>query len=129
GESLGSATGRQCLVPQDALADALSIFPADATAALEGDHHARSLVCSESGLRSRLRCDGGVFVRLAGTSLPCVFVLLFDRPASGRRALDPGALYERRRSGNFQLLRADQSALFKHGLSQRAPRSPFDSVE
>src|SRR4029450_10587639 len=116
------------MVSQGALARALSVLSVNASAPPEGDHDAGPLVCSESRLRNRLRCRGGLFLRLGWIALSRVFIFLLHWSAPGRRALDPGALHLRFRPGNVQLLRADQFGVFKHGLSQRAPRSAFNPV-
>src|SRR6267154_1376016 len=77
------------------LVDALSVFPADAAAASESNHHVGPMVLRKLCLRRRLRCGRGLFLWLAGVPLPRVFVFLLHRAAPGRRTLDSGTLHER----------------------------------
>src|SRR6266700_4029023 len=109
------------MVSQGDLAHALSVFPTDPAAPVEGHQDVGPVVLREFCLCSGVRCRNYLFLRLAGISLSRIRVFLFDWTASGGCSLDSGALHLRFRPGDIQLLRPDQSRGAKHGLSQRAP--------
>src|SRR5213080_1983355 len=117
------------MVSESHLADALSVFPSDTPSATQGHQDVGPLVLDQPGMRGRIRCSGSLFLRLGRLSLSRVRIFLFDWTASGRRALDSGALHVRLRPGDLYLLRPDQSLGVEHGLSQRTPRSTVDPVE
>src|SRR5215471_10327549 len=77
---------------------------------------------------NRIRRSDRLSLRLGRISLSGVRIFVFDWLASGWRPLDSGALHVRFRSGNIQLLWADQSSGTKYGLSQRAPRFALGPV-
>src|SRR4029453_52567 len=87
------------------------------------------MVFGESCLRRGLRRGGGLFLWMGRAILSRAFVFFFHLPASGWRAMDPGALHKRPRTGAGQLFWPDQSAVSEHGLPQRAPRSAVDPLE
>src|SRR5262249_16305543 len=121
GEPLGSAPGGQQMVPESDLANALSVFSSHTSAATESDQDVGPLVLDQSGVRGHIRYSSSLFLWLARVFLSRVRIFLFDRAASGGRALDSRALHVRFRSGDVQLLRTDQSPSVEHGVSQRAP--------
>src|SRR5581483_159770 len=92
---LGSAPGGQQMVPESDLADALPIFPDNASAAAESDQDVGPLVYAESGVRDRLRRGHRLSLWLGRVSLSGVRVFLFHWAASGGSALDSGALHVR----------------------------------
>src|SRR5215471_13215346 len=129
GEPLGGAPGGQLMVSQSDLVNAVSIFSGHASASTEGDQDVGPLVLAESRLCNRVRRSDRLFLWLGRISLSGIRVFVLDRAASGRRALDSGALHVRFRPGDVQLLWADQSGGAEHGLSQRASRFAIGPVE
>src|SRR5882724_7722237 len=117
------------MVSESALADVLSVFSANATPAHKSHHHVGPMVFGESRLRRGLRRGGGLFLWMGRAILSRAFVFFLHWPASGWRALDPGALHKRSRTGDVQLLWPDQSAVSEHGLPQRTPRSAVHPLE
>ena len=75
-------------------------FPTDAAAAFESDHDVEPMELFQSRLRHRLRCVRDLFLRLARGALSRFFLRVFDRAASGGRAVDSGALHLRFRPGD-----------------------------
>ena len=101
GESLGGTSRGQQVVSQGHLVNALSVFPSDTPSATQGDQDVGPLVLHQPGMRDLVRCRDNLFFRLGRISLSRVRVFIFDWTASGRRALDSGALHVRFRSGDL----------------------------
>jgi len=75
-------------------------FSGNAAASIESRQNVGPLVLHQSGMRDLVRCRDRLFLRLGRISLSRVRVLIFDWTASGRRALDSGALHVRFRPGD-----------------------------
>ena len=95
----------------------------------KSDHDVGPMVFVNLACAVGLQRGGRLFLWMGWVILSRVFVFFLHWPASGWRALDPGALHKRPRAGDVQLLWPDQSAVSEHGLPQRAPRSALHPVE
>src|SRR6185503_8860500 len=118
GEPLGGPPGRQLMVQESNLADAVSIFSGNPSASTQSDQDVGPLVLNQFCMRGRVRCRDRLFMRLGWISLSGVRVFVFHWAAPGGGTLDSGALHIRFRPGDVQLLWADQLVGAEHGLSQ-----------
>src|SRR5438270_11405991 len=113
---MGSAPHWRQMVQQSALAALLSLFPTDASTAFAGYHDVERLDSGERALRRRLRYRHRLSLRLERPLVSRLFLFLFDRATSRRRALGAGALHALSRTGDVQLVRPDQPNRTQRGL-------------
>ena len=119
-ERLGGALGRPFGVAQGSLAMVRRCASGAAQLPDQGPRDLRPLVSRHIGRASRVRRLDRLCVRLAGARLSAGLDRVRGRPASARRASDPGALRHRHRAPHGFLLWPAQSAGVQRRLPSRA---------